>query len=441
MPITVVSDITAERGKQDAKRHREKQKEIIKERLPEIIAEESIITGKKGKLVKIPIKSIEIPHFRHGRRGKNGGNAGVGQGPGKPGDIIRRRPGGDNQPGKPGDEPGEDYIETEVEIEELIEMMLEDLGLPRLEEKEMRKVMTEAGYRISGLTKSAPWSRFDADRTMIEGMQRFEMVLTALQQETDLDELTCYDALKKADGIFEDALKILKSGQHQIDAKTVDSFPIFYEEDLRFRKVDAKTEYQSQAAILLLMDRSGSMTTEKKYFARSLIFWLVRFLKMLYEKIELCFIAHDTVAKIVDEESFFKIGESGGTNCYSAYELANSEIAVKYPTDRWNVYVCHFSDGEDFNPEHSIAEAKKLMGRKINMFGYCEITPGNGSEPTVSTLMKYFKENFMVHSWSENGLKVIAGIQDLPLLGVKMTKKEHIMEVIRQFLKKDRWTK
>jgi uncharacterized sporulation protein YeaH/YhbH (DUF444 family) len=32
----------------------------------------------------------------------------------------------------------------------------------------------------------------------------------------------------------------------------------------------------------LLIDHSGSMTTEKKYIAKSFFFWLVRFLKLKY---------------------------------------------------------------------------------------------------------------------------------------------------------------
>ena len=43
MPI-IVSDTMAERGKADAERHSEKQKDAIRGRLPEIIAKESIIT-------------------------------------------------------------------------------------------------------------------------------------------------------------------------------------------------------------------------------------------------------------------------------------------------------------------------------------------------------------------------------------------------------------
>ena len=133
MPI-IVSEPVSERGKKDARRHREKQKEAIKSRLPEIISNESIITQRKGKVVKIPIKSIDIPHFKPNTG--NGSPSGMGQGKGGVGDIIGKKklPDG-SEPGEAGQEPGEDYIETEIPIEELLELMFEDLGLPKLEEK------------------------------------------------------------------------------------------------------------------------------------------------------------------------------------------------------------------------------------------------------------------------------------------------------------------
>src|SRR3989344_2912876 len=102
----IVSEPVTERGHKDARRHREKQREAIIGKLPEIIADESIITRKGNKTVKIPIKSIELPHFRPKTESDP---EGIGQGDGKPGDAIGHRP-GQGKPGEPGQEPGVDYI-------------------------------------------------------------------------------------------------------------------------------------------------------------------------------------------------------------------------------------------------------------------------------------------------------------------------------------------
>ena len=64
----IVPDIIETKGKKDARRHRDKQKELIKKYGPQIIAEESIITGSRDKIIKVPIKNLQNPRFRQGKR-------------------------------------------------------------------------------------------------------------------------------------------------------------------------------------------------------------------------------------------------------------------------------------------------------------------------------------------------------------------------------------
>ncbi|MFO7935084.1 MAG: DUF444 family protein, partial [Bacteroidales bacterium] len=91
-----------------------------------------------------------------------------------------------------------------------------------------------------------------------------------------------------------------------------------------------------------------------KYLARSMLFWLVEFLKKVYNNVEIKFIVHTTEAEVVDEESFFKTASTGGTYCSSAFEKANYIIDTEYPTDMWNVYCVYMSDGEDWDPSKTI---------------------------------------------------------------------------------------
>lgn len=438
MPI-FVPEPTSERGRGDARRHREKQKEVLKENIPKVIAEESIITGGKGK-VKVPIRSLKIPSFRPGKSGE--GEAGVGQGDGGEGDVIGKRP-GKGKPGQPGEEPGEDYIETEIELEELIELVFEDLGLPNLEEKQVKELVVELGWKLKGISKSGPWALLNPRRTAQEGMKRFWFLLEALKDETGLSAEVCFSALDKAEGVFLDALELLKNPSTLPVINEIMPFPIFDAEDLRFDKLKQNVQFQSQAVIIAMMDVSGSMSTEKKYIARSILFWLVQFLRKIYEKVEIRFIIHHTEAKIVEEEVFFKTGESGGTKCYSAYELAGSLIDTEYPTSEWNVYPCHFSDGEDWDTERTVEELRKLFARGINMFAYGEIRVGEGwritASPThKSELFSALQSAFLVQDSDVDGLRVLAGVFE-PLLGVVLSKKEHIFPAIKQFLRKDRW--
>lgn len=55
-------------------------------------------------------------------------------------------------------------------------------------------------------------------------------------------------------------------------------------------------------------------------------------------------------AQEVDEETFFHLGESGGTKVSSAYQLCSQIIQERYDPSRWNIYPFHFSDGENCAP-------------------------------------------------------------------------------------------
>ena len=440
MPI-IITDSFGSKGKKDAKRHRDKQREAIKERLPEIISEESLITQRKGKTVKIPIKSIQIPSFRPKRDNSSGG---IGQGKGRPGDIIGQRPGDTYEPGQAGQEPGEDYIETEIEIEELIELILEDLGLPRLEEKEAKDLIVSLGYKIKGTTTAGPFVLLDRRKTVQEGIRRFWAYLKALQNESGSDDLTCYKALKKASGSLEGALAILKSGLVlDIEALEIEPFPIIFNEDMRFKKIEEDVQKQSSAVIIAMMDVSGSMDDMKKYLSRSMLLWLTEFLKKIYDEVTIRFIVHHTVAKNVDEDLFFHTMESGGTNCYTAYELANNLIDTEYPTHKWNVYIWHFSDGDDSNPDRTIEEVVKLIDKKVNMIGYGQVMPTTERNffAASTTLWEKFKNYFQLEESVDEDVLLISGNDQLPFLGVTIEDREEILPALKAFLKKDRWSK
>ena len=451
MSITIPEPV-AQRGQKDARRHREKQREAIRQKLPEIIAEESIITRARGKTVKVPIRSIEIPRFRSGQRSKGSGDeagqgpggVGVGQGPGKPGDEIGRRPAkGNGQGPEAGNEPGQDYIETEMELEELVGMMLEDLGLPNLEEKDASELEVSLGFKIKGIQRSGPKVLLDAKRSSRTPFGRFFAFLQMLVDETGRDEITCSSALNEANGEFAGALALVQDPTFVPEQTEVEPFAIYTEEDLRFHKVQDDVQQVSNAVIIAIMDVSGSMTTMKKYMARSVLFWLVEFLRTIYTNVEIRFIVHHYNARLVPEEEFFHTTESGGTRCASAYELATSLVDSQYPTNLWNVYAFHFSDGEDWEPKDSMQEARKLFSKGIRMFGYGEIHV-NEYYRSYGNLFPAFKDAFPLTDHqvpvNEASISVSSGTADFPFLGVVIEDRTHIWPALKEFLKQDRWS-
>ncbi len=96
------------------------------------------------------------------------------------------------------------------------------------------------------------------------------------------------------------------------------------------------------------MDVSGSMTDDQKEIVRIESFWIDTWLKSQYDGIERRYVVHDAVAHEVDEDTFYRIRESGGTRISSAYTKTKAIIDRDFPPSDWNIYVFQFSDGDNW---------------------------------------------------------------------------------------------
>ena len=198
-------------GRRDSERHKQRIRQAIKDNLRDLITEESIISSHGGKKVRIPLKYLDMWRFKFGRNRKS---KGVGQGDGKPGDIIAQDlPKG--QGPQPGDQPGEEIYE-DVELEEVIEMMLEDLGLPWLEQKEQQVELETEETVFHDISKKGLPPNVDRRRTILRNLRRN-----------------------------------IANNQPGVGG--------FIPEDLRFRVWENVLEKHSNASVILAMDRSGSM--------------------------------------------------------------------------------------------------------------------------------------------------------------------------------------
>jgi hypothetical protein len=335
------------KGYQDQQRHMEKVREAIKNNLPDLISEESIIMSNGRDVIKIPIRSLDEYKIRY-NYGKSK-HVGQGQGDSKIGDIVARdSQGGAQGPGKgkeAGNLPGRDYYEAEVSLEEVQNILFSELELPNLEQKELSNIITEK-IEFNDIRKKGLMGNIDKKRTILSAIKR-----NALRGKAQITPIT--------------------------------------EEDLRFKTWNEVVKPESNAVVLAMMDTSGSMGNFEKYCARSFFFWMTRFLRTKYEKVEIEFIAHSTEAKVVTEEEFFTKGESGGTICSSAYLKALELIKRKYSPNRYNIYPVHFSDGENMSSDNE--KCLKLVGELMKvsqMFGYGEVNALN----RYSTLMNTYKK-------------------------------------------------
>ena len=429
------------RGPTDAARHREKIKEAIRRNLPDIISDEAIITRSGDHVVRVPVRGIKSYRFIH--KHSDGTQGGFGSGESEEGKVIGQRPKpGGGQPGKPGEEPGEDYLETEIELAELVKMMLEDIGLPNLRQKEIRQAVVAKGWKYDSIEKHGIAPRLDKKRTIREAIKRTEVLVQGLMLRSAMSEDECRAALEAAQGDFDEALELLLTSRSPLPASR-SLLPVPEERsagiyldssDLRFRTIVEDTEYQSNAVVIAMMDVSGSMGTMKKYLARSFYFWMTSFLRVIYKRVEIRFIAHTTEARLVDEYEFLHRGESGGTSCYSAYELATDLIDTQYPTSKWNVYPFHFSDGEDWDVDRTVRSLEKMLDRGVANFGYGEIQ----TEHSSSVLMEAYKEKIGLAGSTVEDLSYFRGTKgNSPVLGVIIRNKADIYPALRLFLHPD----
>ncbi len=332
------------KGHQDQARHQEKVREAIKQNLPDLVSEENIVMSDGKQIIKVPIRNLDEYRFIYNFNKKK--HVGQGDGDSQVGDVLGTDP-KSKKAGKgsgAGDQPGEDILETEITLAELETMLFQELELPFLRQTDKDEI-DDTDIRFNDIRKKGIMSNIDKKRTIFENLRR--------------------NATSGKPGIYK-----------------------ISPDDLRFKTWEETIKPHSNAVIIAMMDTSGSMGSFEKYVARSFFFWMTRFLRKQYEKVEIVFIAHHTEAKIVTEHDFFNRGESGGTICSSAYIKALEIIDSKYPPSSYNIYPFHFSDGDNLTSdnERCVQLIEQLLKRS-NMFGYGEVNQYNRS----STLMSAYK--------------------------------------------------
>lgn len=360
----------------DHRRFRQIIRGRIKRDLRKYISQGEMIAKKGKERVSIPLPQVELPRFRHA--GKQQG--GVGQGDGQVGDSIGQ---GDEQPGQgheAGDRPGEHMVEVDVTLDDLAEILGEELELPRIEPKGAERI-TSYKDRYTGIRSTGPESLRHFRRTYKQALRRQ-----------------------------------IATGTYNPQNPTI--VPI--REDKRYRSWKRLPEPQSNAVIIYMMDVSGSMGDEQKEIVRIESFWIDTWLRSQYQGIESRYIIHDALAKEVDRDTFFSTRESGGTMISSAYKLCTRIMENEYPTDQWNIYPFHFSDGDNWSVDdtHSCIElVREQILPNANVFCYGQVESPYGSGQFIKDLRQHFADNDSV-------------------ITSEIKNKDAIMDSIRDFLGK-----
>jgi len=338
-PYSESEALRSDRSAGDRLRHRQKVREAIRENVVDIIAEESIIGQSRDKIIKVPIRGVREYHFIFG---DDSPGVGTGQGNSQPGQVLGQTDGDQPGTGKAGNQPGLDYYETEITLEELVDIMFEDLELPDMERKKLREVPVESIRKRKGFRRVGVRAHLNKKRTAMSRIRRKLAARIATTSEL-----------------------------------AAQRFP-FHRDDLKYRRIVRDVRFQSNAVVLCIMDTSGSMDTMKKYLARSFFFLLYQFVRTRYNNVQVVFVAHDAQAREVGEEEFFAKGGSGGTMISSGYNKALEIIKERFHPSLWNVYAFHCSDGDNWSQDNpATLRAAQELAEICNLFGYGEIKPLN----------------------------------------------------------------
>ncbi len=356
--------------REDQNRFKSIVKGKVRDDFKKYVTNGELIGRREDEYVKIPMPRVDIPSFRYGPKEKE---QGVGQGDGEAGEG-QGQPG--NGKGQAGENPGEHMIEVEISMDELADILGEKLELPKIESKGSKNIMTEKN-RYSGIAPVGP-----------EGLRKFKQTY------------------KKA------LSRYISSGTYNPNDPVI--VPI--RRDYQYRTVKKTQQPQTKAVVIYMMDVSGSMGDEQKEIVRLESFWINTWLKKHYKGLETRFIIHDAAAKEVDEATFFKTSESGGTLISSAYKLCQQIIQADYPTSEWNIYPFHFSDGDNWSGEDTricLSLLKEFFLPNVNVFSYGQVESKYGSGQFLKDLQKEFVgDDRLTLSQIENRDRILGSIKD-----------------------------
>src|SRR3989344_5309816 len=321
----------------------------IKQNLRKYITKGSLTAQTEKSKISVPLPRISIPKFTYNNKQMGG----VGTGPGETGTEIAQGDAMKVGKGKAGNTPADHSLEVDVSIEELAKMLGEELELPKIKPKGSGFVLSRHN-KYSSIHMQGPESLKHFKRTFSEALKR-----------------------EIAAGTY--------------DAHNPIILPVKRDKRYKPWKITEKPEHN--AVIIYQMDVSGSMGDEQKEIVRTEAFWIDTWLRSQYKGIETRYIIHDATAREVDEETFFKTRESGGTLISSAYKLCQKIIETDYAPSEWNIYPFHFSDGDNWSGEDTRLCLDILEGHLLpacNVFCYGQVESRYGSGQFYKDLKEQF---------------------------------------------------
>lgn len=361
----------------------------IKQAVTDMVADRSIKDMERGGDVKIPVRDIAEPTFRHGEGG-NRESVHPGNHKFNPGDRIPRPDGqgeGQGKGSQGGQGDGEDGFTFTLSREEFMEIFFDDLELPHMIRTQVGDIV-EYKMQRAGYTRQGSPTNLSIARSLRNALGRRIALAAGPRRELEVleAELAAFDA---RNGTSEPAPgPVATERARLLDAIAVlrgriARVPFLDDLDLRYRHRVPVPKPISQAAMFCLMDVSASMDERKKDLAKRFFTLLYLFLSRKYEKVEVIFIRHTEEAEEVDEEHFFHDPKTGGTVVFSALDMMRDIIDDRFSPTEWNLYGAQASDGDAFgaDPDKSSDFLAEKLLPDLRHFAYVEV-PDSDSRPS-----------------------------------------------------------
>jgi uncharacterized protein len=361
----------------------------IREAIKDSLKSRRVSEAEGSERVTIRSKSLREPTFSLGRNTGRRYYVLPGNEEYQVGDEIPKPPsgGGRGSQGSP-DGEGQDEFTFTLTKEEFLDLFFDDLKLPNLVKVKLKDLKTPRTMR-AGFTTDGPPARLNHTRTMRKSLgrrmalrrpseaevKRLEEELAAAEAEDPRDEAKITDLRARL--------------EHKVRLRRTIAYidPI----DLQYNRFERVPKPTTQAVMFCLMDASASMTEPLKDLAKRFFMLLHVFLTRYYREVHLVFIRHTSTAMEVDEETFFRGTETGGTVISTALEEMLKVVKDRYSPADWNIYAAQASDGDNFHDD--MPRCLRLLDRDVlpicQYFAYVETTHGERFSDSHETPVWY----------------------------------------------------
>lgn len=351
------------------KRFLDRVKNKIRERIQKSINERNI-TSDEDEEITINSNEIEEPGFNYDYESGEWQHIMPGNQDFLPGDVLPKPKKSQSEGGgsQGGSGEGEDDFKFTVSKEEYLDLVFEDLELPRLVKQSKDSAQNFSRSRM-GHTKQGPAPALDLIRSLKNSLgRRIALAFPLDKKIKEIEELIEKETDQKVLLLLKEELERLKIRRQTV--AYID--PV----DIRYKRYEKTPIPISKAVMFCLMDVSGSMDEKRKELAKRFFLLLYLFLNRKYKKVDVVFIRHTETAEEVDEQTFFYDQESGGTQISSAVDLTLKIIKERYSLSDWNVYCVQASDGDNFlNDNEKVLELMRELLPMVQYYIYNEVSP------------------------------------------------------------------